>query len=180
MGANPIPMPKKKKGYVPRKQIELDIKTYLQGLGLLNANSIARSTISDFKKHAAKQNLKHVVLNENQKGLEQYRTQELGLWLFETQGHLKNFTSRNCPFSRPTALNPLQLLSVGIGQVVATGASTNDELIEEIRNMTALLLDCQKELRATKQELENLKKRDETIRLKKSIAGKTGGRGKES
>jgi inorganic pyrophosphatase len=56
----------------------------------------------------------------------------------------------------------------------------NDELIEEIRNMTALLLDCQKELRATQQELENLKKRDETIRLKKSIAGKKGGRGNES
>jgi len=180
MGANPIPMPKKKKGFVSRKQIELDIKTYLQTSGLPNAYSIARSTISDFKKHAAKQNLNGVILNENQKGLEHYRTQELGLWLFKTQGHLKNFTSRNCPFSKPIVLNPLQLLSVEIGQVVATGASTNDELIEEIRNMNVLLLDCQKELRATQQELENLKKRDETIRLKKSIAGKKGGRGKES
>jgi hypothetical protein len=180
MGANPIPMPKKKKGFVSRKQIELDIKTYLQGHGLPNANSIARSTISDFKKYAAKQNLNGAILNENQKGLEQYSTQELGLWLFETQGHLKNYTSRNCPFSKPIVINPLQLLSVEIGQVVATGASTNDELIEEIRNTTALLLDCQKELRATQQELENLKKRDETIRLKKSIAGKKGGRGNES
>lgn len=179
MGANPIPMPKKKAGFVSRKQIELDITNYLLGKGFKNANSIARSTISDFKKHIANQNLHGVILNDSQKGLEQFKTQDLGLWLYESRGNLKNFTSTNCPFSKPICIEPLPPITTMIGQVVATGASSRDELIEELRNVTTELLDCQKNLHDTQQELQTLKQRDAAIRLKKSIAGKKGGRGKE-
>lgn len=179
MGANPIPIPKKKAGFVSRKQIELDITNYLHSNGFTNANSIARSTISDFKKYISNQSLHGVILNASQKGLEQFKTQELGLWLYESKGHLKKFTSKNCPFSKPTRIEPLPSISIMIGQVLATGASNRDELIEELRNLTTELLDCQKKLHATQQELQLFKERDAAIRLKKSIAGKKGGRGKE-
>ena len=129
MGANPIPMPKKKAGFVSRKQIELDITNYLLGKGFKNANSIARSTISDFKKHIATQNLHGVILNDSQKGLEQFKTQDLGLWLYESKGKLKNFISKNCPFSMPLCIEPLPPITMKLGQVVVTVASSRDELI---------------------------------------------------
>ena len=179
MGANPIPMPKKKAGFVSRKQIELDITNYLQSNGFTNANSIARSTISDFKKYITNQNLHGVILNDSQKGLEQFKTQELGLWLYESKGNLKKFKSKNCPFSKPIVIDPLSPITIMIGPVVATGASNRDELIEELRNLTTQLLDCQRKLHDTQQELQLFKQRDAAIRLKKSIDGKKGGRGKE-
>jgi hypothetical protein len=179
MGANPIPMPKKKAGFVSRKQIELDITNYLHINGFTNANSIARSTISDFKKYIISQNLHGVILNASQKGLEQFKTQELGLWLCESKGNLKEFKSKNCPFSKPICIEPLPPITVMIGQVVATGASNHDELLEELRYLTTELLACQKKLHDTQQELQTFKQRDAAIRLKKSIAGKKGGRGKE-
>jgi len=179
MGTNPIPMPKKKAGFVSRKQIEFDITNYLQFKGYTKANSIARSVISDFKKYIANRHLHGVILNDNQKGLEQFKTQELGLWLYERKGNLKNFTSKNCPFSKPICIEPLQPITIMIGQVVATGASSRDELIEELRNLTAHFLECQKKLHDTQQELQLFKQRYAAIRLKKSIAGKKGGRGKE-
>ncbi len=172
-------MPKKKAGFVSRKQIELDITNYLQSNGFTNANSIARSTISDFKKYITNQNLHGVILNDSQKGLEQFKTQELGPWLYESKGNLKKFKSKNCPFSKPIVIDPLSPITIMIGQVVATGASNRDELIEELRNLTTQLLDCQRKLHDTQQELQLFKQRDAAIRLKKSIAGKKGGRGKE-
>jgi len=180
MGANPIPMPRKKKGFVSRKQIEIDIKTHLQNLGLLNASSIARSTISDFKKYVINQNLNNLMLNANNKGSEQFRTQELGLWLSKKKGHLQNFSSINCPFDSPIIVTPCPETIAEIGQVVVITGSTKEELIEEMRTLTSLLVDCQKRLRETQQELELFKQRDKDIRNKKSVAGKKGGRGNQS
>ena len=179
MGANALPMPRKKAGFVSRKQIELDITNYLKQKGFANANSIARSTISEFKKHIANQKLHGVILNDGKKGLEQFKTQDLGIWIYESKGNLKNFTSTNCPFSKPICIETLAPITIMIGQVVATGASNRDELIEELRTLTTQLLDCQKNLRDTQHELHILKQRDAATSLKKSIAGKKGGRGKK-
>jgi hypothetical protein len=144
VGRPKIRIPKANIGYIARATIVNELTAHLEAKDIPLASNKARSTISDFKKYLDAKGLSKLVLNNGISGKELYPTQELGMWLYNRGKAYNGFTSSLCPFVIPIVvnLNNQNLnANISIGQVVATGASSYEELLEEMRTLTAKLVE---------------------------------------
>ena len=144
--------------------------TYLEAKGVYFASSKARSAISDFKKYLSDKVKSDLVLNAGETGKELYPTQELGLWLYNRRQPYSGFSTPFCPFDIPTIQASNQNLSAifSIGQVVATGTSTYEELLEEMRILTANLVEKDRQLQFANQIILAYEKKNRNISARNS------------
>jgi hypothetical protein len=155
VGRSKIQPPKGRLGYVSRAVIVQELSNYLDSKDEPLASNKARTAISDFKKLLAKNGQLDLILNNGEAGMELYPTQELGEWLYNKRKPYKGFTSPACPFEMPVIVNNEGMgLKISIGQVVATGASNYDELLEEMRILTATLIERDSQLHYANQVIQ--------------------------
>ena len=169
-GRPKIRIPKAKDGYIARATIVKELTSYLEARNVPLAFNKARTAISDFKKHLKNKGQSDLILNASETGKELYPTQELVFWLHNRRYPYNGFSSPLCPFYISTVeVNNHNLgLTFSIGQVVATGASTYDELLEEMRILTADLVKKDEELKTANQLIQIYKEKEQKISARNS------------
>ncbi|NQW57758.1 MAG: hypothetical protein HQ456_03525 [Polynucleobacter sp.] len=173
VGRPKIRIPKTKDGYIARATIVNELTKHLDESGTPLASSKSRAAISDFKSHLARNGLSHLILNTGTTGKELYPTQELGMWLYNRKKPYRGFTTPICPFLAPIIVSSNNLdAHFLIGQAVATGAGTYEELLEEMRVITASLVEKDMQLQLAHQVIRMYKAIDQKISARNSKSAK--------
>ena len=163
-GKPKIRIPQAKHGYIARAVIVKELTKYLEKNGICNAANKSRTAISDFKRHLDKTGQSDLIINAGTEGKELLPTPELGIWLYNRRKPYHGFITPLCPFASPIIVNTDNLgVQFSIGQVVATGADTYEELIEEMRILTANLVEKDIQLQIAYQKIQMYEKKERII-----------------
>ena len=164
-----------KKGYVSRPIIEKAIADELirLGEGLNKAQAKARNCISDYKKELLKGIAPTLVLNLNIREKEQYKTQELGEWLYRRKGALKDFRTPYCPFKANFSVSITENINVDDGSIGLNDEEVSDPTLA-IKNLLHQSIHDRRLIAQLKAENSRLLNKKQSTREKKSAAGKLG------
>jgi hypothetical protein len=170
-----------KKGYVTRPVIEKAITNELVrlGEGINKAKSKARNCISDYKKELLKTTDSTLALNLNIREKEQYKTQELGEWLYRRKGKLKDFRTPCCPFKANFSVSITENINLDDGSIGLNGEEVSDPILA-IKNLLNQSIHDRRLIAQLKAENTRLLNKKQSTREKKSAAGKLGSRTKQA
>jgi hypothetical protein len=166
-----------KKGYVLRKDIELVIASELENKGEKNTLSKARAYISDYKKEVEKNKSSALILNAGSAEREQYKCQELGEWLYQRRGPLKEFRTSICPCNIDFDLSVNESMELADASI-ALNSDDADSPKALINKLLEQDIAHQKETANLKKTLAEFEIKAAKTKERQRAAGKAGGRGR--
>ncbi|MBU3617616.1 hypothetical protein [Polynucleobacter sp. JS-Fieb-80-E5] len=166
-----------KKGYVSRSEIERAIESHLVATGATNANTKARAYISSYKNEVPDRIRSKVILNEGDRAREQYRCQDLGEWLYNRKGALKEFRSTLCPIKIKFDVSVVERIEIDAGALdLSAEEMKNPRLLSQKLIEQKIAFD--KLLAKQAEQISEYEKKEAKTKELKRLAGKEGGRGR--
>lgn len=168
-----------KKGYVLRKVIELEITNVLESKGEKNARRKARAYISDYKKEVEKNKSTSLILNAGSADREQYRCQELGAWLYQRKGALKELRTPVCPCKIHFDVSITESMEIAEASIALNSDDANDPKVLILTLLQQAIVH-EKESAELKKRLAEFEAKEVKTKEKRRAAGRAGGRGRSN